>query len=88
MDMQEQDYLWFLENMESLYKQHGNKIAVIKNKSILGIYEDFESALETTRKTEELGTFIIQKIFENKSKMEVVTSGYLVAEGASWLKTA
>lgn len=78
MDIQEQDYLWFLENMESLYKEHGNKIAVVKDKFILGIYKDFETALETASKTEELGTFIIQKIFENKSKMEVVTSGYMV----------
>jgi hypothetical protein len=86
MDLQEQDYLWFLENMESLYKEHGNKIAVVKNKSVLGIYDDFESALENTRKTEELGTFIIQNIYENKNRMDVLTTGYLVAEGVSWLK--
>jgi len=86
MDIQEQDYLWFLENMESLYNEHGNKIAVIKNKSILGIYEDFESALETTRKTEELGTFIIQDIYESKEKTPKLKTGYLIIEGASWLK--
>ena len=81
-EQQKQDYLWFIENTESLYKKHGGKIAVIKNKSVLGIYDQFTDALETTRKSEKLGTFIIQVIYENKGKMAVTTSGYMV-EGIS-----
>jgi len=77
-ELQKIDYQWFLENMESIYKEHGRKIAVIKNKSILGIYERFTDALETTQKTEKLGTFIIQNIFESKYKIEATTSGYMV----------
>lgn len=75
---QKQDYQWFLENMESIYKEHGRKVAVIKNKSVLGIYEQFTDALEATQKTEKLGTFIIQNIFESKYKMDITTSGYMV----------
>jgi len=57
-ELQRIDYQWFLENMPSIYNEHGKKIAVIKNKIILG-------------------TFIIQKIYENKSKMEAISSGYM-----------
>jgi hypothetical protein len=78
MNTQDQDYEYFLENMESLYKTHGNKIAVVKNSGILGVYDEFEEALETALKTEELGTFLIQKIYESKDKAEVVTSGHMV----------
>jgi hypothetical protein len=80
MNTQDQDYEYFLENMESLYKTHGDKIAVVKNNSILGVYNEFNEALETTLKTEELGTFLIQKIYESKDKIEVMTSGYAVIE--------
>ena len=66
---QEQDFDYFLKNMAALYKTHGHKFAVIKNKGILGIYETFTEALETTIKTEEYGTFLVQELFADKDNM-------------------
>ena len=77
-EMQNQDYEYFLENMENLYAEHGNKFAAVKNKNILGVYDTFEEALETTMKNEELGTFLIQRIYENKDKIVVNTTGFAV----------
>ena len=67
--MQETDFSYFLENMEELYKTYGHKFAAVKNKGILGVYDTFNEALETTMKTEEFGTFLIQEIFTDKEKM-------------------
>ena len=67
--MQNQDFEYFLENMENFYKTYGQKFVAIKNKNILGVYNTFDEALETTVKTEELGTFLIQEIFDAKEKM-------------------
>jgi hypothetical protein len=55
--------------MEKLYKVHGQKFVAIKDHNILGAYDTFNQALETTLKKEELGTFLIQECFENKEKL-------------------
>jgi hypothetical protein len=67
--MQGQDFDFFLQNMENLYKAYGQKFVAVKNKAFLGTYNTFNEALETTLKTEELGTFLIQEIFDDKEKL-------------------
>jgi len=69
MNQQDQDFNYFLENMERFYHAYGQKFVVIKNQSILAVYDDFMDAYETTVKTEELGTFLIQECFDDAEKM-------------------
>jgi len=69
MDHQNIDFYYFLENMESLYRKHGNKFVAVKNKNILGVYDNFNNAFESTIKTEEIGTFLIQECFDKKEKL-------------------
>lgn len=69
MNQQDQDFNYFLDNMESLYNVHGHKFVAVKNMDILGVYDNFDEALENTLKTEELGTFLIQECFDNIEKM-------------------
>jgi fibrillarin-like rRNA methylase len=66
--MQDQDFGYFIQNMESFYKQYGHKFLAIKNKNILGAYDSFNTALDETLKTEPVGTFIIQECFNNKEE--------------------
>jgi len=66
--MQDQDYEYFLQNMEDIYQEHGHKFVTIKNQNILGAYDNFDDALNKTLKTEELGTFLIQECFKNKEE--------------------
>jgi hypothetical protein len=65
----DKDFDFFLQSMEKLYKEHGHKFVAIKDLNILGTYDTFNEALETTLKTEELGTFLIQECFENREKL-------------------
>ena len=67
--MQDQDFDYFLENMQTLYKAYGDKFVAVKNQTILGVYDTFNDALDTTLRTEELGTFLIQEIFNDEEKM-------------------
>ena len=67
--MQDQDFDYFLQNIEKLYQAYGHKFVAIKNQAILGVYGNFNDALENTLKTEEPGTFLIQECLENKEKM-------------------
>ena len=63
------DFDYFLENMEDFYRQYGHKFIALKNKNILGAYDNFMNAYESTLKTEEIGTFIIQECLDNKEKL-------------------
>jgi len=66
--MQEQDYDYFLENIGDLYNQYGHKFLAIKNRQILGAYDNFDNALSETLKHEKLGTFLIQECFQNREE--------------------
>jgi len=65
----DKDFDFFLQNMEKLYKVHGQKFVAIKDHNILGAYDTFNEALKTTLEKEELGTFLIQECFENREKL-------------------
>lgn len=56
-----EDFNWFVENYDRLYGEYGCKYLAIKNKTVIGAYDDVRTAIDTTEKTEEPGTFIVQK---------------------------
>lgn len=59
--MQELDFEWFKENYTELYRRYGECHIAIKAQCVLGIYGSHIEAVKETSKTEELGTFIVQK---------------------------
>ncbi len=61
----EREFIFFNNKLEELKKDYLNKYIVIKGEKILGVYDDFDEAMEKTKKTEEIGTFLIQKVEEN-----------------------
>ena len=56
-----EEFNYFLENKEELFKQYPYKILVIKNKKVIGLFETVPEAVKETSKTEQLGTFLVQK---------------------------
>jgi len=82
MEQQNLDFNYFLENMGSLYQKYGHKFIVVKNKNVLGAYNDFMNAYESTIKTEEMGTFLIQECFDNKDKMVCHFQGNVIPVSA------
>lgn len=65
--MQDKDFEWFIDNYESIYKKYGHCFVVIKNKKVLGSYAKYTDGVKAALKNNKLGTFIVQKLCENKS---------------------
>ena len=65
--MQDQDYRWYKDNLQSLFEQYGNSVLAIKNRTVLGVYHTIPEAVDETAKTEQLGTFIVQQCGPDKS---------------------
>ncbi len=55
------DFDFFIENYNNLYKQYGHKFLAIKNSKVLGAYESVPEAIELLSKTYDIGTYIIQE---------------------------
>ena len=67
--MQDLDFDYFVRNLDDLYQTYGHKFLAIKNFSVLGVYDSFDEALDTTMKTEQLGTFLIQECLDSREKL-------------------
>lgn len=59
--MRDEDFEWFLKEYDNLFKKYGHKFFAIKNKTILGIFDNFTKAINETSKYHQLGTFIVQE---------------------------
>ena len=55
------EFEFYLKNQEKLVEKYDGKVIVIKNCKIIGTYETEIEAVNETSKTEELGTFLVQK---------------------------
>jgi hypothetical protein len=58
----ERDFNFFVSNHEDFVKKYNGKYVVIKNKKVLGAYDDMMEAVNKTMTQEKLGTFIVQMV--------------------------
>lgn len=65
--MQLDDFNWFLKNYNDFYTMYGICYIVIKQKTILGTYNDLGTAIKETLKSEPIGSFIVQLCNGDKS---------------------
>ena len=73
--MSNKNYTYFKEHLEELIDIYYGKHVVIKDESIIGVYDAFKEAYDETIKTEELGTFIIQHCVTEEEEMITFVSG-------------
>jgi hypothetical protein len=59
--MLKKEFEYFLEHKKELVREYNGKFVVIKNLKVIGAYDSEIDAIEETSKTEELGTFLVQK---------------------------
>ncbi|MDO6761750.1 hypothetical protein Q4566_16195 [Tamlana sp. 2_MG-2023] len=59
--MLEKEFKYYLNNQDELLKKFNGRYIVIKGDKILGDYSSEIEALSETRKSHEVGTFLIQK---------------------------
>ena len=58
----EPEFKYYLDNQEELVEQYNGKFIVIKNRTVIGVYDDQTTAVSKTTETHELGTFLVQKV--------------------------
>jgi hypothetical protein len=59
--MLEQEFKYYLKNQDELLKKFNGRFIVIKGDKVLGDYSSEIEALSETRKSHEVGTFLIQQ---------------------------
>lgn len=58
--MLQREFQYYLDNQADLVKKYNGKFIVIKNQQILGSYDSQDQAFIETKKTQDVGTFLIQ----------------------------
>lgn len=59
--MLKREFEYFLEHQKEFADKYDGKFIVIKNQGVIGVYDSEIEAVEVTSKTEQLGTFLVQK---------------------------
>ena len=57
-----EEFEYYLQHQEEMVAKYNGKVLAIKGHEVLGAYDDASEALAETRKTHELGTFLIQRV--------------------------
>ena len=57
----EKEFKYYLAHQNELVEKYNGKFIVIKDEKVIGAYASESDAIETTAKTHELGTFLVQK---------------------------
>ena len=57
----QKEFEYFLAHQQELARQYSGKILVIKDQTIIGVFDSELEAIQETSKTHELGTFLVQK---------------------------
>jgi hypothetical protein len=56
------EFDYYLANQAEFVRQYDGKVIVLKDLKVLGIYADVANAVNETRKSHEMGTFLVQKV--------------------------
>lgn len=59
--MLKDEFEYFLKHKKEFADKYNGKFLVIKNQKIIGVYGSELEAIQETSKTEEIGTFLVQK---------------------------
>lgn len=58
----QREFDYYVENQAELVKKYNGRFIVIKNREVIGVYDDQITAVRETAKEHELGTFLVQKV--------------------------
>ena len=57
----QKEFEYFLAHQQELARQYTGKILVIKDQTVIGVFDSELEAIQETSKTHELGTFLVQR---------------------------
>jgi hypothetical protein len=62
-----EEFQFYLDRQTELVEEHEGKVIVIKGAEVLGVYDDVMTAIDVTRKSHRLGTFLVQQVTRGNS---------------------
>ncbi len=77
----EKTFQYYIDNLNELYEKYPKKYIVLKDCKVLGVYDNYESALKESLVNNKLGTFIIQFVDINPSSYTLFLNNYAVTIG-------
>jgi len=76
-DSLQEDYKYFVKNKEQFLNEFPDKFIVIKNKQVIGVYDDQVEAFTETSKEHEQGSFIVQQCNPDFDDVQIFSSRVL-----------
>jgi hypothetical protein len=64
--MLKDEFHYFLAHLDEMVEKYNGKVIVMKNHTVIGVYDSELKAIEETKKTDELGTFLVQRVKPGK----------------------
>jgi hypothetical protein len=61
------EFEYYIAHQDEMVEKYDGKFVVLKDGQVLGAYEDELAAINETKKTHELGTFLVQKVSKGTS---------------------
>ena len=75
-----EDFEFFLQSYQDIFKKYGKCFVAIKNKKIIGIFKNEQEAIDITSTEYELGQFIVQQCNGDESAYtNYITSWQLIS---------
>ena len=65
--MLEREFQYYKDHQDDLVKQHGGKFLAIVGEEVVGVFDSEIEAYLQTKKTHEVGTFLIQHCLPGKN---------------------
>ena len=58
----EKEFKYYIDHQDEMVAKYNGKVIAIKDTVVLGAYDDELAAVTETRKSHELGTFLVQRV--------------------------
>ena len=62
VDRLKDEFEFYLENQSDLVADYDGKVIVIKDRAVIGVYEDELTAVTASQAEHALGTFLVQRV--------------------------
>ena len=72
--MMDKEYKYYMDNQKKFLEKYSGKVIVIKDESVVGVYDDEPSAYQDAISKFELGTFLIQRCVSEKEGIQTFHS--------------
>ncbi|MCM1226186.1 MAG: hypothetical protein NC320_02015 [Clostridium sp.] len=74
------DFMWFINNYDRIFKEYGHKLIVVKNESIIGVFNNPKEALNALSTQYEPGSYILQECDGTETAYTATIRGMMIYE--------